>query len=321
MITCPNCGAANRDQSSVCRMCATPLKTTAARTSPEITEQEATNIVQDIACPRCQATNEAGWSFCQNCGGRLPQVSQAPAEPADEPARPAPVEREAYREPHGVRTVPNEVPADRAAPADDMLDAAPPTVVAPAVPPQPVRPSKPSSPDLRTVPDQRWVHQPPPQQPPAPKPPPSQTEMVSSGSLPARKGDGPACPACGHTNPPGINTCESCGATMTVAQTMVMSSPFAQGRGRLHLIMEGGQSGEVYDIGDEAIIGRANGQITFPHDGFMSGRHARIMRRGTSYVLTDEGSRNGTFVRIKGEVELKPGDIILIGKQLFRFEE
>jgi pSer/pThr/pTyr-binding forkhead associated (FHA) protein len=53
----------------------------------------------------------------------------------------------------------------------------------------------------------------------------------------------------------------------------------------------------------------------------MSGRHARIVRRGASFVLTDEGSRNGTFIRIKGEVELKPGDVILIGKQLFRFEE
>jgi hypothetical protein len=59
MITCPNCGAANRDQSSVCRMCATPLKTAAPITSPEKIEQEATNIVQDIACPRCQAMNEA----------------------------------------------------------------------------------------------------------------------------------------------------------------------------------------------------------------------------------------------------------------------
>jgi pSer/pThr/pTyr-binding forkhead associated (FHA) protein len=115
--------------------------------------------------------------------------------------------------------------------------------------------------------------------------------------------------------------CESCGAVLTVAQTMVMSSPFAQPRGRLHLIMEGGQSGEVYDLSDETIIGRSNGAITFPHDGFMSGRHARIVRRGAIFVLTDEGSRNGTFIRIKDEVELKPGDVILIGKQLFRFEE
>jgi pSer/pThr/pTyr-binding forkhead associated (FHA) protein len=91
-------------------------------------------------------------------------------------------------------------------------------------------------------------------------------------------------------------------------------------KGRLHLVMEGGQPGEVYDLEDATVIGRSNGEITFPHDGFMSGRHARIERKGNAFVLTDEGSRNGTFIKIKGEVELKPGDTILVGKQLFRFE-
>ena len=91
-------------------------------------------------------------------------------------------------------------------------------------------------------------------------------------------------------------------------------------RGRLHLVMEGGQPGEIYELGDETSIGRTTGQITFPHDGFMSGRHARVVRRGGKFALSDEGSRNGTFVKIKGEIELEPGDMILVGKQLFRFE-
>jgi pSer/pThr/pTyr-binding forkhead associated (FHA) protein len=107
---------------------------------------------------------------------------------------------------------------------------------------------------------------------------------------------------------------------MTVAKTIVMSSVAAKPKARLHLIMEGGQPGEVYEIEDETVVGRTGGNITFPHDGFMSGRHARIVQRGDSFILTDEGSRNGTFIKIKGEVELKPGDMILIGKQLFRFD-
>ena len=84
--------------------------------------------------------------------------------------------------------------------------------------------------------------------------------------------------------------------------------------------MEGGQPGEVYELADDTVIGRTSGEITFPHDGFMSGRHARIEQRGSGFILTDEGSRNGTFIKLKGEVELKPGDMILVGKQLFRFE-
>ena len=55
-----------------------------------------------------------------------------------------------------------------------------------------------------------------------------------------------------------------------------MASPLAAPRGRLHLVMEGGQQGEVYDLNDETVVGRTNGDITFPHDGFMSGRHATI---------------------------------------------
>jgi len=107
---------------------------------------------------------------------------------------------------------------------------------------------------------------------------------------------------------------------LQVAKTMVMSSIAATPKARLHLIMEGGQQGEVYDLKDDTMIGRTMGDISFPHDGFMSSKHARIARRGDKFVLTDEGSRNGTFIKIKSEVELKPGDMILIGKQLFRFE-
>jgi pSer/pThr/pTyr-binding forkhead associated (FHA) protein len=101
---------------------------------------------------------------------------------------------------------------------------------------------------------------------------------------------------------------------------MVIASQPALPKGSLHLVMEGGQSGEVYELEHDTVIGRSSGQVTFPHDGFMSGRHARIELRGRSFILTDEGSRNGTFIKIHGEVELKPGDTILVGKQLFRFE-
>jgi len=143
---------------------------------------------------------------------------------------------------------------------------------------------------------------------------PQMTEAVPSAS------ETVTCNQCGASNAPGSGFCSGCGAPISVARTVVMSSPYAPVKGRLHLVMEGGQLGEVYDLKDETTIGRTSGDISFPHDGFMSGRHARIIRRGGTYVLMDEGSRNGTFVKIKSEVELKPGDMILVGKQLFRFD-
>ncbi|HYL97363.1 MAG TPA: FHA domain-containing protein [Blastocatellia bacterium] len=130
------------------------------------------------------------------------------------------------------------------------------------------------------------------------------------------------CAKCGATLPAGSSFCFKCGEAASIARTVVMTSaPKApEPKGRLVLIMEGDQRGEAYDLKAETLIGRSSGQITFPHDEFMSGRHAKVVKKNNKFVLTDEGSRNGTFIRITGEVELKPGDTILIGKQLFRLE-
>lgn len=197
-----------------------------------------------------------------------------------------------------MRTVPVETPA---APKPTAPTPPPPVqekTVAPTPPPSIPKPSIP----------------PPPSAPPASAPEPTTAHGQSmSGVL---------CTQCGQSNSVGSAFCANCGAPITFGKTMVISSQPASAppKGRLHLVMEGGQPGEVYELEDDTVIGRSNGEITFPHDGFMSGRHARIERRGSSFILTDEGSRNGSFIKITGEVELKPGDMILVGKQLFRFE-
>jgi pSer/pThr/pTyr-binding forkhead associated (FHA) protein len=90
----------------------------------------------------------------------------------------------------------------------------------------------------------------------------------------------------------------------------------------LQLITEGGQVGEIHKLDrPETFIGRVDGDVIFPHDGFMSSRHARVIERGGRYFLCDQNSRNGTFIRIDREAELKAGDMFLVGKQLFRFEK
>jgi hypothetical protein len=237
------------------------------------------------------------------------------------------------------KTVPTEMPADpglQTVVADrprtePISPPGPPPGMRTVAEPQPAKPAE-GFPDLSTVvapmpliSDQKPPAPPAPHeaQPPAPllttQPEPPRAEPVQPMASPPASGA--VCPKCNYANNPGSSFCANCGQVLTVARTIVMASPLAAPRGRLHLVMEGGQQGEVYDLNDETVVGRTNGDITFPHDGFMSGQHARIERRDNKYVLTDAGSRNGTFIKIKGEVELKPGDMILIGKQLFRFEE
>ena len=71
----------------------------------------------------------------------------------------------------------------------------------------------------------------------------------------------------------------------------------------------------------EFVIGREEGDVTFPDDEFMSRRHATV-RRSTSGkpTLEDMESSNGTFVRLRGDHDLRPGDVLRMGDQLLRFE-
>jgi pSer/pThr/pTyr-binding forkhead associated (FHA) protein len=116
--------------------------------------------------------------------------------------------------------------------------------------------------------------------------------------------------------------CADCGAQLSVgAIARALSVAESKSKGSLNLITDGGEVGETYQLDrTETVIGRGEGDVIFPHDGYMSSRHARIIARGARYFLADEGSRNGTFVRIDKEVELQPGDTFLIGKQVLRFD-
>ena len=79
----------------------------------------------------------------------------------------------------------------------------------------------------------------------------------------------------------------------------------------------------VFVIGrDETILGREVGDIVFSGDPFMSRRHAALNRDPTdgTFTLRDLGSSNGTFIRVRGKVELESGDHLRIGQHLFRFE-
>jgi hypothetical protein len=135
------------------------------------------------------------------------------------------------------------------------------------------------------------------------------------------RGAGPiTCPKCSLQVVEGATFCYKCGTPLSSSRTVVMSSMRPSLKGRLLLMVDGEATGDEYELKHETIIGRTSGDITFPHDDYMSSCHARIAKRGEKFMLIDEDSRNGSFIRIKKEVEIRPGDFVLLGKQLFRFE-
>lgn len=347
MLTCPNCGAENKEGSPFCRMCAASLDASGSKAGAAnpfyqnpVAQAEAPT---QISCPACKTLNDSDWAFCQECGYKL-GVNRPKTAPVVQPPQPAPPgpPPSFAKEPEVIdelKTVAvNKITYSN--PAETVVQ--PPSAGnnSPIGFPLEEKPAQVAKTVVHVAPQDFMTSQ--PENPPAPKPvaPPPVPELITAPDIHSMQADYGAtiidtgsqlaaqlnsneiaCPKCSHKSAAGSAFCANCGSPISVAATIVMSSVPAAPKGRLHLVMEGGQPGEVYDLKDETTVGRTLGDISFPHDGYMSSRHARIVRRGEDFVLVDEGSRNGTFVRIKNEVKLESGDMILIGKQLFRFEK
>jgi hypothetical protein len=98
-------------------------------------------------------------------------------------------------------------------------------------------------------------------------------------------------------------------------------SPDAGFRFRLVQLLEGGQRGGAFPLKDgDNNLGRENGDIVFPTDGFVSGRHALIHVAAERVLVRDLGSSNGTFLRLTAPAFVENGDQFLIGRQLVRVE-
>lgn len=101
----------------------------------------------------------------------------------------------------------------------------------------------------------------------------------------------------------------------------IWGSPDAGYRLRLVQLLEGGMRGAAYPLKEgDNMLGREVGDITFPTDGFVSGRHAVLTVRKDQLMVRDVGSSNGTFMRLAGPTFVDNGDHFLIGRQLLRVE-
>jgi pSer/pThr/pTyr-binding forkhead associated (FHA) protein len=72
--------------------------------------------------------------------------------------------------------------------------------------------------------------------------------------------------------------------------------------------------------GRDVLIGRDEGDWTFPYDPSMSGKHALIRSEDADFVALDQGSRNGIALAVRGEAMLISGSRVLLGDALFRVE-
>jgi pSer/pThr/pTyr-binding forkhead associated (FHA) protein len=91
--------------------------------------------------------------------------------------------------------------------------------------------------------------------------------------------------------------------------------------GRLRQVTAAGTSRDVYHLTrSEVTLGREQGDVVFSDDEFLSRRHAQLHYRAGRVTVLDLGSSNGTFVRLRGQHLLMPGELIRMGDELLRFE-
>jgi len=103
--------------------------------------------------------------------------------------------------------------------------------------------------------------------------------------------------------------------------TFFYSSPKYPSAFRVNQILEGGALGmTVCARGNSLAIGREDGDLNFPGDLYMSGKHCTVEEREGKFLLTDHDSRNGTYLRIKADRALSHGDYVFIGRKLLRVE-
>lgn len=77
------------------------------------------------------------------------------------------------------------------------------------------------------------------------------------------------------------------------------------------------------EIGEFLTIGRDSTNLIEISDPFVSGRHARIEKKESGFLLRDLRSRNGTFLNgnLVSEVYLNPGDRIRLGEREYLFQD
>jgi len=151
------------------------------------------------------------------------------------------------------------------------------------------------------------------------------------------------CAQCGHNNPENGLFCSRCGARLQKAscsddrtvglpvlepeeeeeelEIAAPRQPLARGSALL-IIKKGPDVGMSFTIDrDRVSIGRHPESDIFLDDITVSRRHAEIQRQGDSFLLTDTGSLNGTYLN-RERIESAPlqgGDEIQVGKYKLLF--
>ena len=296
-----------------------------------------------IVCNRCGKENQDHYKFCLGCGAELSagdsggggnvgtmKTMMAESGHGHVPTPPGGV-------PHGGR-LPGVGPGGPGAPPPGMPGPGPGGY---GGPPRPAGPP-PGAPSFGGGGGGGWGPPPgaPPHGPhhggplggPPPGPPPGAPPVglgMPPGPAPAPATGPRKCSQCGSDVPANFKFCGVCGSAVASASPVPApvygdpgSGPAAapHARAQLTLIRPDGSEGGTFALSDGTNrIGRDHGSI-FESDGYLSPTHCELVVHGGSATVRDLDSLNGVFVRMTGEEEIQPGQVIRMGQELLRFD-
>src|SRR5438067_480898 len=346
-MECPRCGAHNETDVGSCLSCGVAMSDTSlptiaqkpAASGPAAGKVGSPRLAQGAPpkqCPKCMTLNAATFKFCARCGTPLGATAAPGAKPGAPAASKAP-------------------PAPARAPAASKSPPPPPPKPAtgqarPASPPKPAAPVRPRarvsaiardgsrSADFVLIKDETRVGR------------DVEVNEVRLDKDPfiaplhaVFRFEGPQLVVQDSGTPNGVflwlkeRTLES-GDELRIgrqrlrvewmpdepeqlADQPVWGSPNPGYVARVVQLLEGGGEGDVYPLkAGNNLVGRGAGDVSFPHDGYVSSKHATITVGDESLAVKDLGSANGTFVRVNGQAAVTAGDLLLVGEQILRID-
>jgi hypothetical protein len=332
MLRCSACGHQSPPGSSFCLNCGTALAAAPAQTP-------GGGAGLPVICPACRGENPPGMKFCRNCGTALA------ASPAYAPPGPM-VQPPGGMLPPGPFATPSPNSPPYAAPAPQGPNASPPAAMpAPqgpnASPPAPMPTphvaaagSTITCPRCATATPVGFAYC-------------QQCGLHLNAIAPTDPGSvgGPRIRP--STNSPPVDgvlaqPVDVHGATLAadgVRSGSILPAPSRPGTassppaiapgarpsgawGAAVLVNRDGSDGQRFPLSSEdTVVGRAGADIAFDEDRFLARQHARIERAADGGVkIHPIDTTNGVFKKTDGSVELVDGTIILVGREVLRFE-
>ena len=310
-MECPKCGAWNETQVGSCLSCGASLAGERPASRPALNPAVALRAAQTAGdakpCPKCTAVNAPTFKFCARCGAPLLSAA-APMKPVAAPARPAAAAAVPKADARPRARI-SAIARDGSRSADYLLTRAE-TRVGSGVDDAEVKLDKDpyvakTHAVLRFEGDQLTVRD-------------AGTENGVFLWLRERDLEPGAELRIGRQR---LRVEWLPEETESPAQQPLWGSPDPGYVARAVQLLEGGGEGDVFPLKrGENLVGRGAGDVSFPHDGYVSSRHCMLTVSEGRIAVKDLGSANGTFAKIEGTIPIATGDLLLVGEQILRVD-